>query len=208
MAFWFSLWRSRQWLKGTAIILGVALVGFVAVMTLAPDTFLERMGGMGEYKEDESALGRLDAWGAGLRMLNEHPLFGVGAGAFSDAYGMRYKPTDAVAATWREAHSLYVQCFSELGLFGFFIVAGLVVVMFRDQRKISRFGVADAQLQRELHFFADALTAGLVGFLVSGAFLSVLYYPHLYILSTMSMILLRVTKDASVLTPKELADAH
>ncbi|MCZ7582459.1 MAG: O-antigen ligase family protein [Deltaproteobacteria bacterium] len=189
--------RTRQWVKGITIAVVVSVIGGLTIVALAPKTFTDRMGGIQDYEEDESALGRLDAWGAGLRMLKDRPLLGVGAGAFSDAYGRKYKPFDAVAANWREAHSLYVQTFSELGVTGFGLLLGLFFLMFRDQRRVHQYALKDPQTQKEIHFFGDALTTGLVGLLVSGAFLSVLYYPHIYILSAMTMILLRVAQDFS-----------
>ncbi|MBZ0272451.1 O-antigen ligase family protein [bacterium] len=209
MAFFFYIMRTRQWGKGVAIIVLVFLLGGIGIAIFAPDSFKERMGGMAEYEEDESALGRLDAWGAGVRMLVDQPLFGVGAGAFSDAYGLKYKPFDAIANTWREAHSFYVQTMAELGIAGIFCVGFLIFLEFRDQRRIHQYGIADPRIQKEVHFLADALTCGLVGFLVSGAFLSVLYYPHLYILATLTIILLNIARKTSQFTPEEFVrEAH
>lgn len=195
MAYWFVLLRSRNWLKGMVVVLVFSLIGAVVLVTLTPESFTERMSGMTEISEDESALGRLDAWGAGMKMIRDQPFFGVGAGAFSDAYGTRYKPFDAVSANWREAHSLYVQAPAELGLVGAFFVFGLFALMYRHQRRIKLFGLSDPQRQKEVHFFADALTTGLVGFMVSGAFLSVTYYPNLYILSTLTIILMKLAAE-------------
>ncbi|MCL4235787.1 MAG: O-antigen ligase family protein, partial [Deltaproteobacteria bacterium] len=73
-AFWFYLLRSRNWGLGIAMIVIVATLGTGGVILFAPDNFKERMAGMHDYEKDESALGRLDAWGAGLRMFADRPI--------------------------------------------------------------------------------------------------------------------------------------
>lgn len=50
---------------------------------------------------------RTDAWGAGLELLKQHPLFGVGYGRFFEYYTIT-------------AHNTLVVCAAELGCFGFF----------------------------------------------------------------------------------------
>jgi probable O-glycosylation ligase (exosortase A-associated) len=207
-AFAFYLLRSRNWGFGIAVILLVTTLGTGAVILFAPDSFKDRMAGMAEYEKDESALGRLDAWGAGLRMMKDRPLLGVGAGCFSDAYGRKYKPFDAVANNWREAHSLYVQTFAELGALGGFFLFGLCALMAWHQRQIHSYGLPDPHIQKEVHYLADALTTGLIGFLVSGAFLSVAYYPHVYILSAMTIVLMRIAKETSEAGPEAVFDAR
>ena len=192
MAYWFYIWRTRKFKQGILVGLIVFFIGTMALIALAPQAFVDRMTGITDYKEDESAMGRIDAWRAGSEMFRDQPLFGVGAGAFAIAYGTKYKPFDAVAANWREAHSFYFQALGELGLFGVIFLGGLIVLMFKQQRNVHYYSLPDPQTQMEIHFFADALTTGLVGFLVSGAFLSVTYYPNLYILSTLTMILWQI----------------
>ncbi len=197
MAYWFYIWRTKKFRQGIFIGIIVLFFGAMTLIALAPQAFVDRMSGISDYREDESALGRLDAWRAGLMMFKDQPLFGVGAGAFSIAYGTKYKPFDAIAANWREAHSFYFQAIGELGIFGVFFICGLCFIMYKQQRSIQHYSFPDPQKQMEIHFFADALTTGLVGFLVSGAFLSVTYYPNLYILSTLTIILVRVTRDGN-----------
>ncbi|MCC6158966.1 MAG: O-antigen ligase family protein [Deltaproteobacteria bacterium] len=207
-AFWFYLLRSRNWALGIAMIVVLATVGTGSIILFAPDNFKERMAGMHDYEKDESALGRLDAWGAGMRMFADRPVLGVGAGCFPDAYGRKYKPMDAVAANWREAHSLYVQTFAELGSLGAFFLFGLCAVVSVHLRRIHQYGLPDAQTQKEVHYYADAVTTGLIGFLVSGAFLSVAYYPHLYIMSAETMILMRIAEEESRKSPDLVPDAR
>jgi hypothetical protein len=57
---------------------------------------------------DDSAAGRIAAWGAGLRMLASHPLLGVGMGRFTDF-------NDVNDLT---AHNSFVLALAEIGLLG------------------------------------------------------------------------------------------
>lgn len=56
----------------------------------------------------EAGSDRMDAWSAGLEMIKQHPIFGVGYGAFTDHYILT-------------AHNTIVVCAAELGLFGLFV---------------------------------------------------------------------------------------
>jgi O-antigen ligase len=64
---------------------------------------------------DESAMGRIEAWSAGLQMLKASPVWGVGSGFFMDHH-------------LRVAHSSLVQCFAETGLVGYFLWLAFVVL--------------------------------------------------------------------------------
>jgi O-antigen ligase len=56
----------------------------------------------------EAGQDRMDAWSAGLEMIKQHPIFGVGYGAFTDHYILT-------------AHNTIVVCAAEIGTFGLFL---------------------------------------------------------------------------------------
>jgi len=94
-------------------------------------------------------------------------------------------------------HSIYFQCWTELGLVGMFCWFGFISAAFRETRSLSRrrlnagMGMAlgedadpmaVARLRGTMDFlgpFSSCLAIGMIGYLVSGAFLSVLFYPGL-----------------------------
>jgi hypothetical protein len=193
-----------------AVGAGAALLIYLALPTVwdkkfapffseAANPALSRISKLDEYRQDESARGRLDAWGAGLRMFADHPVLGVGAGVFSFAYGMHYKPYGAVTATWREAHSIYFQILGELGTLG---VIGMVLIFFTvlttlfGLRRRWRGPTAGA---RWVHGVACGLIAGVFAFAAGGAFLSAFYYPHIYMLGTSAVLMALLTRQGAPL---------
>src|SRR5690606_17687916 len=108
-------------------LMGVTLLGSI-LLSYASDLFFERMATLGNYAEEGSAMGRITAWTAGLQMMFDNPLTGVGAGNFATSFGSDYLPKDVVGPyPWLTAHSIYFLIIGELGIPG--IVALLVIII-------------------------------------------------------------------------------
>lgn len=139
----------------------VAMMAIVASAALAANF----TGGRAYTSQEESAGGRIAAWSEGLTMLGNHPVLGVGYHAFTDHHNYT-------------AHNSFVLCFSELGLVGYWIWIGMLVLVVRE---ISL--VADhAPEGTEERTWANLLRASLFGFLTCAIFLSRAYEPGLFIL--------------------------
>ena len=82
---------------------------------------------------------------------------------------------------WRAAHSFFFQVLGELGILGITCYIALIVSNFRYAWKIFRQAIEhnDAIFDR----LGKSIFASQLGFLISGAFLSTAYYPHLFIIS-------------------------
>ncbi|MBI4721301.1 MAG: O-antigen ligase family protein [Chitinivibrionia bacterium] len=117
--------------------------------------------------QEESAYGRIAAWGRGLELLKQNPLFGVGAGTF-----MEYHV--------RTAHNSIVLCASELGLFGLYVWLLLIVVSMRNLFFVST--EARRMHMVSIALLSDSLLFAFVGFITAAFFLSRTYNELLYIL--------------------------
>lgn len=73
-------------------------------------TMKQRSGTMDQYEEDRSAEMRLEAWKGGMRMVQDHPVTGVGLGSFITALP-HYNETSP-----RVAHNTFIQFTAESGL--------------------------------------------------------------------------------------------
>lgn len=143
--------------------------------------------------DDESAAGRVDAWYEGFDMFFSHPLFGVGAGLFTDHNQLT-------------AHNSFVLAIAELGLVGYFVWFAILaisgVMLWRllalpepspaptasesepDQRPFER--NRDPQDPPpswvDIQAAAAALSYAYVGALVAAFFLSRTYVVFLYLM--------------------------
>lgn len=181
------IWLTSK--RKTASLVGIGLVGVVVVM-FGSEAYFNRMNTIKDYESDSSAAARIQAWKAGMRMARDNPVLGVGAGQFPSAYGTKYRPPDA--DRWMTAHSMYFLVLGELGLPGLLtlcvLVFGGIVATSAARRRVlksasdppSGSGVESARL-------LGLLAASGVGFAVGGAFLSVAYYPHLFVLTAIQL---------------------
>jgi O-antigen ligase len=158
-------------------ILGLAAVGWyyfyrrvgilgstVPVVIMA--SFLLAIPRMGQLSTKEgSARSRLEHWSYGLELLKANPVFGVGYGRFTENYS-------------HTAHNSFVLIAAEAGFLGAMTWVALFFCAFRDIRFLRHSPRAPPWLDT----FLDALTAALLGWLVSGYFLSQTYKPMPYLL--------------------------
>lgn len=129
--FWMASQRKMLGLF-VVLLLGIVIVAY------APDVFFERMGTIANYQTEGSAMGRIEAWKAGLRMVADHPILGVGAGHYPVAFGTTYRPPGLVGTPWLTAHSMYFLVLGELGLPGIFLVLALVIGNIRANGRVRR----------------------------------------------------------------------
>jgi O-Antigen ligase len=100
-----------------------------------------------------SSNGRVDMWTAAWHDFEQHPALGSGAGSF-EQYWYAHRNEQG---TVRDAHSLYMETFAELGIIGLVLLAVLLVTPLV------------ALVRVRAHRLASALAAGYVAFLVHAA---------------------------------------
>ena len=141
--------------------------------------------------EEGSARQRYEIWRVAFKIISEHPITGVGVGA--------YKPTheqyamdpefNATARGARDTHSLYFNVLAETGFPGLALYLAMVGgVLFSAERTRRRCKWIFETGAKQLLF----LEAGLVAFLVASVFGSLPYLPHfllhLVLISAVSLI--------------------
>lgn len=106
------------WLAGSRfrwLALSVVLIGALA---LVPLLRLPRFAALLDLGEGTTFF-RLQLWRSSLRMIREHPLFGVGPGNFAAAYRTRY----VLPSAWREfnldhPHNIILDLWTRVGVVG------------------------------------------------------------------------------------------
>ncbi|HJS21860.1 MAG TPA: putative O-glycosylation ligase, exosortase A system-associated [Steroidobacteraceae bacterium] len=172
-AMLFVLWLKTRskWLSGAAIV--VALVAFLAFL---PEGWFERMSTIKDYREDQSALGRLNAWGFAINLANDRPLVGGGFRAFTPELFQKYAPTPD---DFHDAHSIYFEVLGEQGYVGLTLFLALAWTAFRTCARIRR-KIRNRQDLAWAGELASMVQVSLVGFAVGGAFLGLAYFDLPY----------------------------
>ncbi len=176
------------WWAGKRKSLGVILISVVVagIFAFAPPEYLQRMESIANYQEEGSAMGRIMAWKSGIRMALEYPLTGVGTGHFAVALGNEFRPPEYAfqELPWLTAHSMYFLVLGELGFPGLICMMTILLGNFIRLNRLHRETLqAPGSDQVDLARLFLMLNTSLVAFCIGGAFLSVAYYPHIFVLA-------------------------
>jgi O-antigen ligase len=148
-----------RWLAGMA-------GGIAAVAVVLPGVYRERAFSIFDPQSPWNRE-RVHMWGAGLRMVRDHPWTGVGLQDLHTLYE-QYKPQGAVEPAGH-LHSVYVQVGATMGLLGLlallFLLVGLMRAASRAFRELRRSPETEARFGAALSL---GVSAALVGFMVSG----------------------------------------
>jgi putative inorganic carbon (HCO3(-)) transporter len=192
--FGYMWWRSPN--KAVGII--AIVVAVIGVLIYAPAVYFERMGTLSAPQEDGSAEGRIHAWRAGTKMALDH-VFGVGAGNFPNNFP-KYRSADA-PNRWMTAHSMYFLILGELGFLGLLLLLKLVFGNFRSNARLRKRLIEHPEHLRDPTKFAadirtlNAFNGSIVGLAIAGGFLSVTYYPHIFVMVGLCIALRRVIAE-------------
>jgi O-antigen ligase len=196
--------------KVNALIVLAAVVVFMVLFAppnywdeIASSTSDETMGKTG------TGGGRLYLWGLGMDMFYANPIIGIGQSNFSYTSGI-YEAGGTFndrSFAGRQAHSAWVTLISELGLVGTLIIGAMLLQCYKDLRLVrKRFAPAES---RQKHgqavqagedvrmYLARAMEGSLIGFIVSGIFISILWYPSLWILMALVVALRNISETQS-----------
>ena len=86
-------------------------------------------------------------------------------------------------------HNIFVQAAAELGYLGLFALIGMIIAHFVVNAQTRRLLRRLKDRGRFLSMMSIGLDGALVGFMVSGSFVTVLYYPYLWINLAMTVAL-------------------
>ncbi|MBN9694951.1 MAG: putative O-glycosylation ligase, exosortase A system-associated [Zoogloea sp.] len=166
-------WRSKSKLSIGLVIL---LLAPAAVMFM-PDEWSSRMHTIKTYDEDESAMGRINAWTMAFNIANSR-LFGAGFVTDSPFVYQMYAPNPNFVIV---AHSIYFQILGQHGYIGLllYLLFWLKTYQIAGRLEKSGAGLEEFEWVRQL---GTCFKVSLVGFAVGGAFLSLAYWDMPYYL--------------------------
>lgn len=182
---WMFL-KSRYRVKAMCAVLLVVVLSF----KLIPEEQITRFQQAGE---DKTSVERLDNWKKGLKMAEMYPVLGVGYKNWQIADRQFFDGNGLLS------HNIFVECLSELGYAGLTVFILLIFSTFannRETRNITLMNGLDEN--RFIYYMAHGLDAALIGYLVSGFFVTVLYYPYFWINLSMTVALNNIAKSRCV----------
>lgn len=164
-------WRSGKRLVGMVIMPVVA----VALLSLFPDSWWDRMNTIKTYQEDGSAMGRINAWYMAFNVAKSN-FFGGGYGVTSPESFARYAPDPSDI---HAAHSIYFMVLGEHGFIGLFLFLLFFTLAFLSAGRLRRQALRNPE-SRWLSDLGGMCQVSLVGYAVGGAFLSLSYWDMPY----------------------------
>jgi probable O-glycosylation ligase (exosortase A-associated) len=179
------------------MISSIAIVMFiVGFWIIAPDAWKDRFTSAQNYEEDATASARIELWKGGWAMFADHPILGVGINNFSPSWVSKYRPGHITGGA-SVPHNIFIQAMSELGLGGLLVVIAIIYLAFRRNQETRRI-CKEARLEEPwILNFAYALDMSMLSFIVGGMFLTILYFPHLYVVLGLTIALNQIAKSSA-----------
>jgi putative inorganic carbon (HCO3(-)) transporter len=174
------LWlKSRNKLM-TALLIGVSMTAAVSIM---PAEWFERMNTIKDYKQDESALGRINAWWTAFNVAKGN-VTGGGFQMFRPNTFARYAPEPGRV---HDVHSIYFEVMGEHGFPGFFMFMSLMGLTWFKASGIIRACKKDPN-NKWASDLAAMIQVSMIGYAAGGAFLGLAYFDYYYHLIAMVVI--------------------
>lgn len=172
-------WRGKKKMGGAVIMVIVGL----ALLSVMPDEWWSRMNTIKTYEQDDSALGRLNAWGMAWNVAKDR-IFGGGFMIWTGTIFAIYGPeADRVHA----AHSIYFMVLGEQGFIGLGLFLTLFFMVWFTAGHL-RVKAAKQPQTKWLSDLGGMLQVSLAGYAVGGAFLSLSYWDLPYNLLVLAVI--------------------
>lgn len=163
----FMIAQSRRRVRG---LLAVAVV-LPLLWFVTPPEQKERFESMGE---DGTSVSRLVYWEDGMEIASRHPVLGIGYDNWIPYYRTFYNPFGELP------HNVFVEAASELGYTGLIAFLALIGATFTANAQTRRRARHLGEWTPFIRSMALGLDAALVGFLIGGFFVTVLYYPFFW----------------------------
>jgi O-antigen ligase len=177
---WLVLRRVLPWRLLAAAAASLLVLSLGALVFAGPQ--LERAVQEKSFIAASNVDTRELRWQAAARMLTAHPVLGMGPGGFRAEYAAESHDAEVDEQT-PVAHNMYLEVAAELGLPGFALFAGVIVVAAVASERAVRPAGPSAPARVE----AVAIQASLLAVLVTSTFLSEQYYLPLWSLAALAV---------------------
>ena len=179
----------------------VVILLIVIAVPFIPEAWYERINTIETYEEDQSAMGRINAWLTAINVANDR-ITGGGFRYVSYYAFQLYSPNpDNV----HDAHSIYFEVLGELGYIGLFLFLLLHFVNWRTASGIIRRYKKRPDKKWAVDL-AKMVQVSCIAYYTGGAFLGLAYWDYPYYLMLLLLLTNRVCKSEDKPTRKDLQD--
>jgi probable O-glycosylation ligase (exosortase A-associated) len=165
------------WLKSKQkFVLAIfAAISILAIITIMPPEWYERMSTINAYEQDGSAMGRINAWLTAWNIASARP-FGGGFMTFRFEMFEIYSPDPA---DHRDAHSIYFKVLGEHGFIGLGLFLLLAAFTWFSASRLMRVTKSIPEMQW-LGELAAMVQVSMIAYAAAGAFLGLSYFDYYY----------------------------
>jgi len=184
VAMTWLLWHSRNRMRNLLLV-GLCMGLFLAVSPLSPiERFLHP-----DNSDTSSVRIHLELWQAGMKIVRDHPLTGIGVGQFKSAVGAYSSVKDLS----RLAHNTYLEIAAEMGIPGLILFLATFWFSFRALNEVRMADYPDSA--KWLSSAATGIQAGLLGFAVAAFFVSAEFLKMFWFMLFLSICLNSLRKE-------------
>ena len=142
---------------------------------------------------DKTSIQRFDYWSAGLKMIENHPVLGVGYFNFAPVYAS-HASDKLWHGTAQLPHNIFIQVGTDAGLLGLGIFLILIYRNFKISRDIVKMCARNSHAPPFAPGVARGLAVAACGFVIAGQFNTVSYYPFLWINLALTVSLANIVR--------------
>jgi putative inorganic carbon (hco3(-)) transporter len=182
----FLWWKSRN-----KFLLGILMVALIPVaVAFMPDEWTSRMKTIETYEEDESAMGRINAWKMVINLAKDRPIIGGGFELYTAKTFARYAPNPLDI---HSAHSIYFQMLGEHGYVGLLLFISLGIMGWINASKTIALSKSNPE-HKWAEDLARMLQVSLIAYAVGGVFVNIGYWEILYFLLVLLVALRNIVQ--------------
>jgi len=181
-------------IKSRAGLIPLVLGGMVvlALPSLVPSTWFERMSTINTYNQDDSFEGRVSAWRTSFNIAKDRITGGGFSSVNLDDVALAY-PSPGSLTFGRAAHSIYFEVLGDHGFIGLALFLMLLAAAWYNTAATLSFAKNKPELDWAVKL-ARMMQVSIIGFMTGGALLSLAYYDGFLIIVALTAALLLVVK--------------
>ncbi len=185
----FFWWKTKN--KAATAVIFVVFAVFASMFM--PQSWQDRMGGIGEYKQDSSSMERLDAWQYSFNVASAR-LTGGGFNSWTMENYARYGvPVNEPFA----AHSIYFSVLGDSGWPGLILFLTILLLIWRQLASVISV-TEDNPEHADYNFLARMLQISMLAFMAGGAFLSLAYFDLAWHIMAITIVLTQLAQGLSM----------